>query len=152
MHLVDHVDLEAAQHRLVDGLIEKLRYLVDAPVRRGVEFHVIDETAGVDVAAGIAHPARVGGDVARAVDPGAIERLGQDARDRRLAHPARPGEQVGVVQPALRQRVRQRLNHMLLAHQCIKVGRPVFSGENDIGHGLILRVGSQLGGMLTLAA
>ena len=97
------IDLEAAEHRLVDRLVEQLRDLVDAAVRGRVELDVVDEAAGVDVAAGlrtrrtacaVMPPCPSG--------PGAVERLGEDARDRRLADAARAGEQVGVVQALLR--------------------------------------------------
>ena len=40
-------------HRLVDRLVEQLRDLVDAAVRGRVELDVVDEAAGVDVAAGL---------------------------------------------------------------------------------------------------
>ena len=44
----------------------------------------------------------------------AVEALGEDARDRRLADAARAGEQVGVVQAPARQRVGQRRDDVLL--------------------------------------
>ncbi len=138
MHFVDHVDLEAAHHRLVDGLIEQLRDLFDAAVGGGIELHIVDKSAGVDIAAGLAHAAGVGGDAALPIGPGAIETLGQDARDRGLAHAARAGEQVGVVQAALRERIRQGLNHVLLAHQLFKTVGAVLAGEDLVAHPVIL--------------
>jgi hypothetical protein len=138
VHFVDHVDLEATDHRLVDRLVEQRGDLLDAAVRRRIEFHVVDEAAGIDVAAGRADTARVRGDAALPVGAGAIERLGQDARHRGLAHAARAGEQVGMVQPALRQRIRQRLHHVLLAHQGVETARSVFAGQHQITHRTIL--------------
>ena len=132
MHFVDHVDLEAADHRLVDSLVEQLRYLVDTAVRGRVEFVVVDETACVDVAAGIADAARVRGDAAAALRAGAVERFGEDARDRRLADTARAGEKIRVMQALLGQRIRERLHDVFLAHQRIEVGRPVLAGEDDV--------------------
>ena len=58
VHFVDQVDLEAADDRLVDRLVEQARDLLDAPVRRRIELDEIDEAAGVDVAARRAHAAR----------------------------------------------------------------------------------------------
>src|SRR5204862_2248243 len=108
-------DLEATDDRLVDRLIEQPRDLVDAAVRGGVELDVIDEAAGVDVAAGRAQATRLGGDPAVAVRTRAVERLGEDARDRRLADAARAGEEIGVVEALLRQRVGERLDDVRLA-------------------------------------
>jgi hypothetical protein len=49
-----------------------------------------------------------------AVGREAVERLGHDARDRGLAHAARPGEQERVRDASLRNRVAQRLRDVLL--------------------------------------
>ena len=139
MHFVDHVDLEAPEHRLVDRLVEQLRDLVDTAVGRRVELDIVDEASGIDVAAGRAHAARMRGDVALPVRAGAVERFGQNARDRRLADAARSGEQVGVVQALVRERIDQRLHDVLLPDERLEIGRPVPAGEHDIGHGFILR-------------
>ncbi len=69
VHFVDHEDLEAALHRLVDRLLEQRLHLVDAAVGGGVELGVVDEAAAVDVAAGLADAAGRGGDAALAVRP-----------------------------------------------------------------------------------
>ena len=54
-------------------------------------------------------------------DPGlAVQALRQDARERRLADAARAGEQVGVVQPLLLERVPQRAHDVLLPDQLPK--------------------------------
>jgi hypothetical protein len=118
VHLVDHVDLEAGIAGRVHRLLEQLRHFIDAAVRCSIHLDVVDKATGVDGGAGFAHAARGGGDTAIAVGADAIERLGQDARERGFAHPARPGEQVGMVQAAR--------------------GRAVFAGEDLIGHGAIL--------------
>ena len=47
----------------------------------------------------------------------AVERLGEDARERGLADAARTGKQVGMVQALLAQRVRERAHDVLLADQ-----------------------------------
>jgi hypothetical protein len=57
VHFVDHEDLEAPLHRLVDRLLQQGLHLVHAAVGRGVEFGVVHEAARVDVGAGLAHAA-----------------------------------------------------------------------------------------------
>ncbi|MCY1544231.1 hypothetical protein D9M68_800950 [compost metagenome] len=135
MNLVDHENLEAALHRLVDRLLQQGLHLVHAPVGSGIELGVIHETATVDVGAGLTHTTRLGGDATQSVGAQAVERLGEDARDGGLAHAPRAGEQVGVVQPLGGQRVGKRLNHMALAYHFGEIARAVFAGQNDIGHG-----------------
>ena len=79
MHLVDHEDLEASDHRLVSGLLEQLRDFIDAAIGRRIEFRVVDEATGVDIAAGLALTTRLSRDTASAVAAQAVQRLGQDA-------------------------------------------------------------------------
>ena len=140
VHFVDHEDLEAPLHRLVHRLLQQGLHLVHAPVRCGVELGVVHKAAGIDIGAGRAHAARRGGDAARAVRPGAVQGLGQNARDRGLAHTARAGEQVGVVQPLRGQRIAQGLHHVFLPHHLGEVARTVLAGQDDIGHEWILSV------------
>ena len=45
---VDHIDLRAPRDRRVDGRIEQLRHLVNAPVAGGVHFDVIREPPAID--------------------------------------------------------------------------------------------------------
>jgi hypothetical protein len=139
VHFVDHVDLEAPDDRLVDRLIEQLRDLVDAAVRRRIELDVVDVAPGVDVAAGVARAAGRGRDAAAAVGPGAVQALGEDARHRRLADAARAGEEIGMVQPLRFERVGKRLHDVLLADQLVEAARPVLAGEHEITHAVILR-------------
>ncbi len=135
VHFVDHEDLEAPLHRLVDGLLQQPLHLVHAAVGGGIQLGVVRKPAAVDVGTGRAHAAGRGSDAALAVRTLAIERLGQDARDRGFAHAARAGEQVGVVQPLLRERVGERLHHVLLPHHLREGLGTVFAGEHKIGHG-----------------
>ena len=134
VHFVDHVDLEAADDRLVDGLIEQLRDLVDAAVGGGIELDVVDEAAGVDVAARGADAARARGDAAGTVRASAIERLGEDARDRGLADAARAGEEIGMVQALLRQRIGKRLDDVRLPDHRLEIARPVFARQHRGRH------------------
>ena len=87
VHLVDHEDLEAPLHRFVNRLLQQALHFVHAPVRRGIKFGVVHKAPGVDVAASLAHATGLGGDAALPVRALAVERLGQNARDRGLAHP-----------------------------------------------------------------
>ena len=136
VRLVDHEDLVAADAGLVGGALDEVADLVDAAVAGGVELDVVEVAVGVDLGAGLAHAAGLGGDAAAAVGAGAVQALGQDARDRRLADAARAGEQVGVVQPPLLQRIRQRLHHVFLPHHLREAARTVFAGQDDVRHAL----------------
>ncbi len=138
VHLVDHIDLEARIARRIDRLFQQLGHLVHATVGCRIHLDVVDETAGVDRAASLALSAWLGGDPALPVRPGAIERLGQDARQRGLADPARAREQISVVQPLRAQGMGQRTDHVLLANQRFEVPGTVFAGEDLIGHATIL--------------
>ena len=135
VHLVDHEDLEAPLHRFVNRLLQQALHLVHTPVRGGVEFGVVHKAPGVDVAASLAHATGLGGDAALPVSALTVERLGQNARDRGLAHAPGAGEQIGVVQALLHQGIGQSLHHMLLPHQLGEVAGAVFARENKIRHG-----------------
>jgi hypothetical protein len=50
--------------------------------------------------------------------------------------PACAGEQVGVVQALVRQRIRERLHDVFLADQGLEVARPVLAGQDQGGHAL----------------
>ncbi len=134
VNFVDHVDLEAPHHRLVDRLIEQRRDLFDTAIGGCVELHIVDEAPAVDVTTRMAHTARMRRDAALPVRPHAVERFGQQPRHRRLAHAARSGEQVGMVQAPLRERIRERLHDVLLPHQLLEVEWPVFAREDDVAH------------------
>ena len=127
---VDHVDLEAPLHRRIHRLVEQRRHLLDAAVRGRVHLDVVGEAVGVDRAAGVAHAAGLGGDAGLAV-----ERLGEDAADRGLAHAARAGEQPGVMQPPGGERVRQCTHDVLLTDQRAEGFRPPLACEDLIAHG-----------------
>src|SRR6185369_14266111 len=96
----------------------------------------VDEAPAVDLEASRALAARMRRDAGLAV-----EALRQDARERGLAHPARPGEEVGVVQPLLLQRVAQRAHDVLLPHQAAEIPRPPLAGKYLIAHRLVRILG-----------
>ena len=54
--------------------------------------------------------------------------------DRRLADAARSGEEIGVVQALLRERVGERLDDVRLAHQRLEIARPVLAREHGGRH------------------
>ena len=135
MDFVDHVDLEAAEYRLVDRLIEQLRNLLDTPIRCGVQFDVVDEAAGINVPAGITNSAGRRCDRALAISAGAIQALGQNPRHGGLADAACACEQIGMVQALLGQGIGQRLHDMFLPDQLFKIVRAVFARKDQITHG-----------------
>jgi hypothetical protein len=64
VRLVDHEDLEAADARLVGRALDQVADLVLAAVAGGVQLDVVDVAVGVDLGAGLAHAAGLGGDAA----------------------------------------------------------------------------------------
>ena len=95
MHLVDEVDLVPALGRLVLYVLEDFPGVVDLGPRGGIDLDEVDEPALVDLAAGLALAAGAAGDALLAV-----EALGHDSRNCRLADAARAAEEVGMVDPA----------------------------------------------------
>ena len=133
VHFVDHINLEAAARRRIHGVVQQLAHVVDAGVGGGVDLDQVDEAAAVDLGAGGADAAGGGGDAGLA-----IERLGENARQRRLADAARTGEQIGVVQAVLLERMGQRAHHVLLPHQAGKITRAPLAREDLVTHAEIL--------------
>ncbi len=69
------------------------------------------------------------------IDDGlAVETFRQDAGDRRLADPARAGEEEGVVQPITVERIAEGADDVFLAHHFSKAPRAPFPSENGITH------------------
>ncbi len=64
----------------------------------------------------------------------AIQRLGEDPRQRRLADATRPGEQVGVVQPPRVERMRERAHDVVLPDGRGEIARTPLAGEHLIRH------------------
>jgi len=129
MHFVDHVDLVAAAGRRIGRLVQQRSHVVDAAVARGVHLDVIDEAPRIDLLTGRADPAGRRGNTGFAV-----QRLGQDARDRGLADPPRTGKEPGVVQAAGGERMRQRAHHMLLPDEGVEAFRAPFARQHQVTH------------------
>ena len=132
MHFVDDVDLVARRHRGIAHRLDNLAHIVDAGVRRGVHFDDVDMAPFGDRAARLAHPARIDRRPALPVGADAIERLGDQARGRRLADPAHPGHQKRMRQPVARDRVAQRAHHRILTDQFGKGLRAIFAREDAV--------------------
>src|SRR5690606_7907515 len=67
-----------------------------------------------------------------------VQALGEDPRDRGLAHAAGAGEQVGVMHAARIERVGQRPDHVFLAHQFGEPPGAPLAGEDEIRHAPIV--------------
>ena len=123
VHLIDHEHLKATLNWLVDRLLQELLHLVDASIGSGIELGVIDKAPGIN---GQTHFTRPTG--CRRDAFFAIERFGQNSGYRCLAHSARAGKKIGVVQPLRLQRIGERLHHMRLTDQLGKGLGAVLSG------------------------
>ena len=131
VHFVDQVDLDPPAAGHVLRVVDHFAHVVDAGIAGRVDLEQVDEPPRVDVAARIALAAGLGGGSALA-----IQRLGEDAGDGGLAHPARAGEEEGVMHPPRIERVGERTHHVLLADQLGKPPGPPLPRKDEIGHGV----------------
>ena len=136
VRLVEDVDLVAALDRLEDDALPDLADVVDAALRGGVHLDDVERGAVRDREA---DRARLVGDRRRAGRPGAVERLREDARHRRLAGAARPGEEVRLAHLVVLDRVLQRPDDRLLSDDLVEPLRAVLPVER--GHPLIQAAG-----------
>ena len=133
VHLVDDVDLVFPLGRRVTHVVAQLAHLLDAVVARAVDLEHVETVAAGDLLAAVA---LVAGRDGRAVN--AVERLGQNARDRGFPDPARPDKKVGVGEPILFDRVLERARDMGLPDQIVECLRPIFSSKDLVAHALNL--------------
>ena len=128
VRLVDDEDAVAGAHRREVGAVAQLAGVVDAVVARGVHLGDVERAGTVrgERDAGLADAARVGCRTLLAV-----QRAGEDARAGRLAAAPRPGEEVGVVDPAGGQRRAQRIGDVLLTDHLGERRRPVPAVERQ---------------------
>ncbi len=128
--LVDDVDLVGAADRCEERLLAEVAGVVDTTVGRRVDLDHVERpgTATGQVAAAVALPAGVGHRGLLAV-----ERAGQDPGAGRLATAARTGEEVGVVDPVVRQRGPQRGRHVVLPDHVGERLGPVAAIEGERG-------------------
>ena len=128
VRLVEDVDLVAALDRLQDDALADLADVVDPALGGRVHLDDVQRRAGRDRQACVAGSVRIG---SRAVS--AVERLGEDARERRLARSARPREEVRLANVAGRDRVLQRADDGLLADHVVEPLRTIFAVERSQG-------------------
>ena len=131
MRLVEDVDLVAALDGLEHDAVADLADVVDPALRGGVHLDHVERAAVRDRDAGVAGLVRRG---RRAVL--AVQRLREDARQRGLAGAARAGEEIGLAHLPVLDRVLQRPDDRLLAHDLVEVLRAVLAVER--GHASIL--------------
>ncbi len=129
MGLVDDEDAVAVTRRLELRDIAQLADVVHATVGRGVDFaHVEIDPLG-DLTADRALVARLlGGAVL------AVECLGQDTGTGGLTDAPHAREQVGVMNPALLDRVLERADRRLLTDDVAKGLGTVLAGKRLVGH------------------
>ena len=129
VHDVDLVPIVAGGR--VHRALAQLARVVDAAVRRGVDLDDVERRgAAPDALAARALPARL------AVERGiaatlAVERHGEHARERRLAHAARPAQQVAVRHASARDRPLERRRDVRLHGDVGEGLRAVLPGESE---------------------
>ncbi len=133
VHFVDDVDLGARRNRAIARVLDDLAHVVDAGMRGGVHLdHVdmarIDDRLAVRAEFGHVDAGRV--DLA---GHAVIERARENARRRRLADPAHPGQDIGLMDAAGREGIGERAHHRLLSDQVGETGGAVFAREHAIG-------------------
>ena len=112
VHFVNQKDFELSATRDVLGTLNQFANIIDTVIGRGVNFHHIEVSAGVDILAGGALSAGFGTGALLAV-----ETLGKDTGDSGFANAARTGKQEGMMDPAGFQRIGQCLDHMGLTDE-----------------------------------
>ena len=128
---VENVDFEAVARRTVARGLAQFADLVDAAIGGGVDFDHVHRVAGANLGAGIANAAGLGH---RLVGRAAVQRHGQDARDRRLADAAMSAEDVAVRDALLRDGILQRAGDVFLADHVGEFLRPVFARQDLVAH------------------
>ena len=127
MHLVNHVDLEACIGGGIDSLLEQLRHIVHTAIGCSIHFNIVNETPRINCHTGFADTTRMRGNVTLTIAALTIERFSQNARERSLANTSGAGEQVGMMQALLLQRVRKRTHDVLLPDQTVEIFRAIFA-------------------------
>ena len=129
VHLVDHVDLEAALDRTVRDRLHELAHLVDLGMRRAVDLEDVERDPVGDLAAR-------GADVAglRRRPALAVERLGEDPGGRGLADTARAREEKGMRDAIGRDRRLERPRDVLLPNDIGEALRPQAAREHLVAH------------------
>src|SRR5438132_2845769 len=133
VRLVEDVDLVAALRGLEDDAVADLADVVDPALRGRVHLDHVQRGAVRDRHARVARPVRGRRGPLRTVQP-----LGEDPRQRRLARPARPREEVRLADGAAGDRVLERAHDRLLPDDLGERLRAIFAVEG--GHSPIQAV------------
>ena len=112
MHFVDDIYLETGTSGHVLGVVQHLAHIVDASIGSCIKLDQIDKTPAVDLRAGTAYTAGRGSYAGQTV-----QRFGKDTRNGGFSDTARTGEQVGMMQSILRERIAQGANDVLLSRE-----------------------------------
>ena len=129
VHFVDQVHLVAPPRRCVLHVVEQLTCVIDLGARGRVHLYQIHEPPFVDFPTSAAFAAG-----RRRYARFAVQGFGEDARDRRLADPARPGKQKRMVHATRLERVDERPHDVLLSGELTEIARPPFASESEVGH------------------
>ena len=131
VHFVDDIHLVAACGGRVHGILKQGTHLIHARVGGCIHFQQIDKPALADFDTSLALATRRAANTLLAVHG-----AGQNSGNGGFAYTAGAGEQIGMVQALIVERVGEGFNHMGLAHQRIKVSRSPFSCQS-LRYGLI---------------
>ena len=126
---VDDVDFELRRGGRKLGGLAEVAHLLDAVVARAVDFEDVERAAFGDFLA-----ARVGLVDVHLGAAGAVQAFGEDARDGGFARAARAAEEVGVGDAMGGDGVGKGLGDVLLPDDVAETLRPIFSGDDLIGH------------------
>src|SRR3990167_554641 len=129
MHFVDQVDLEASTARRILHVVEQLAGIFNLGAAGSIDFDQVDKTAFINLFTNRTDAA------GRRADAGlAIQALGNNSRNRGLAHTTGTREQIGMVQSLAIERINQRLEHMRLANHFVERARTPLACKNLITH------------------
>ena len=131
VHLVDDVDLVFAVGRHELHRLSEAAYLVDAAVRRRIDFKYVHRRAVIHAQTALTLVARL-----RRRPLHAVQRLRENFRRARLARAARPREKIRVADAPRLYGLRQRAAHMLLADEVSKCRWPPFAVKRHIRHNM----------------
>ena len=124
MHFVDQVDLEAAFARCVLNVFEKLAGVLYLGTAGGVDFDQINKPPCFDRLAGAT------GQTWRRGHAGfTVQTAGKNSGNAGLANTTGADKKVCMMESIIGQRVGQRLGHMVLSDQLLKVTWTVFPGQ-----------------------
>ena len=129
VHLVEDVDLASTRRRGELGALAQVTRVIDTAVRRHVELDDVERGPRRDRRARLADTA---GGWRGPFD--AVDGFGEDPSDRRLPRPAWTGEQVGVMEPVLGDRVGERADHRSLTDDVGEGTRPVAAVQRLVRH------------------